>query len=205
MDWKDVKAGIGRIAPVLGAAIGGPTGGAVGTLVASALGVDDSPEAVQRAVERDPEAALKLKQLEQEHARELRRMVLEAEAVHLAQINETIRTEAAADDAYVRRWRPTYGYATALTWVLQSLAIVAAIVGAAFVYPEHAGEILNGLSVLMGAMVTMWSIALAVLGVSVRQRSRDKQVQAGQAPDGIFDALAQRLGRGGEKENRGAE
>lgn len=187
MKWSDVSGFVGKAAPVVGSLLGGPAGGAVGSLVASALGVEATPDNVAEALKSDPQAAVKLQQLENEHKQEMRRMVLESESNRLEQINQTMRAEAASSDPYVRRWRPTYGYTTCLTWFLQTCAIVAAIVAASFVYPEHAAEIMTGLAQLMGAMLAMWSIALGVLGVSVRQRSADKQVMAGQAPTGILD------------------
>ncbi|TBW58541.1 hypothetical protein EZI54_03925 [Marinobacter halodurans] len=191
--WDDVKDVVGKAAPLLGSALG-PAGGAVGTLIASALGTDDNPEAVASAIQADPDALVKLKALEREHERELRRMVIEAETTRLTEINRTMRAEFSADDAYVRRWRPTYGYATCITWTLQSLAIVAAIIGAAFVYPEHADKILGGLTALMGAMVTMWGIALSVLGINISSRSKDKRVTAGQDGRGLMEKLVDNLG-----------
>ncbi|PHS48771.1 MAG: hypothetical protein COB05_04475 [Marinobacter sp.] len=191
--WDSVKDAIARAAPLLGSALG-PVGGAAGALVAATLGVENTPSAIGQALEANPDALVRLKELEQEHERDLQRMVLQAETARLTEINKTMRAEAAADDAYVRRWRPTYGYATCLTWTLQGLAIVAAIIGATFVYPEHADKILAGITALMGAMVGMWAIALSVLGINISSRSRDKRVTAGQDGAGFLDKLASNLG-----------
>lgn len=67
MDWKDVGNVIGKAAPVLGAVLGGPVGaiaGAAGSLVAKALGSESTPEAVNTAIQADPEALIKLRELE---------------------------------------------------------------------------------------------------------------------------------------------
>lgn len=73
MDWKDIGAVVAKSAPILGAALGGPVGaiaGAAGSLVASFLGCEDSPQAVEQAISLNPDALLKLKELEaQEQAR----------------------------------------------------------------------------------------------------------------------------------------
>ncbi len=46
----------------------------------------------------------------------------------LKAINRTIRAEVASEDAFVRRWRPSFGYAVALTWIMTMGAIAAAII-----------------------------------------------------------------------------
>lgn len=186
MSWKSLKKAVGSAAPVVGSLLGGPAGGAVGTLVANALGVEDKPEAVSEALKADPQALAKVRQLELENERELKRMLLEAETAQLAQINQTMRAEVAANDGYVRRWRPTFGYAVALTWILQMVGLMVAV-GYAVTKPEHASSIITAISQVMGATTMMWSLALAVLGVNVAKRSQDKQVAAGQKPSGLLD------------------
>lgn len=69
MSWSlsEVSAAIAKAAPVLGGIIGGSAGSAVGgalSLAASALGVDATPEAVMQAVKDDPDALIRLRELE---------------------------------------------------------------------------------------------------------------------------------------------
>lgn len=67
MDWKDVGNIVSKAAPILGAILGGPVGAAAGgalSLAASALGVDATPEAVMQAVKDDPDALIRLRELE---------------------------------------------------------------------------------------------------------------------------------------------
>jgi len=71
MDWKDIKEIVGKSAPMLGALLAPVTGGAsvgIGAMIASALGVENTPDAVHKALTIDPEAAIKLKQLEVQEA-----------------------------------------------------------------------------------------------------------------------------------------
>lgn len=186
MQWRDVAQTVGGIAPLVGSALGGHAGAAVGQLAARALGVDATPEAVNQAL-GDPTAALKLQQLENEHEQTLTRMVLEAETARLGQVNQTMRAEAASQDGYVRRWRPTFGYLTAVAWVIQCAAIAWTLVAS----PQQAGTVAQAVT----ALTPMWGIALAMLGVNATCRSRDKQVAAGQAPaPGFMDAIARRIG-----------
>lgn len=182
--WDDVKGVVAKAAPLLGSALG-PAGGAVGTLIASALGTDDTPEAIASAIQADPEALVKLKTLEREHQRELKQMVLEAETARLAEINKTMRAEASAQDGFVRRWRPTFGYMVAITWLLQSVAIAWAMVGA----PENAADLINAVT----ALTPMWGIALSILGINITARSRDKRASAGQDGRSLLDRLADTL------------
>ena len=46
--WDTIKSLLGNAAPLIGTLIGGPVGTAVGGLVSSALGVDNTPEAIER-------------------------------------------------------------------------------------------------------------------------------------------------------------
>lgn len=183
MGWDTVKSLLGKAAPLIGAALGGPVAPAVGAMMASVLGVENEPGRVAAAIQADPEALVKITAIEREHEREIRRMVLEAETAQLAEINKTMRAEAASNDAYVRRWRPTFGYLTALAWIVQCVAIAWSIVAS----PEQAGSVAQAIT----ALTPMWGVALAMLGVSISSRSRDKRTAAGQQQDpGVLSKLA---------------
>jgi hypothetical protein len=101
----------------------------------------------------------------------------------LGEINATIRAEAAAGDAFTRRWRPTLGYVVALAWGAQMTAASYVVVA----HPESAAAVLSALA----ALFPMWSVALGVLGVAVIKRSDDKRLAAGHAP---APALAELIG-----------
>ncbi len=184
MNWSDIKSLIAESAPVLGSLLGGPAGGAVGGLIAKALGVEASADKVAAAVKSDPEALLKLRQLELAQQEKLTKMMLDFDAARLSEVNQTMRAEFAQEDAYVKRWRPTLGYAVTLTWVVTWFSIVYAII----FKPEQAPDIISALAEAQ----TMWGVALAVLGVGVVKRSHDKQVAAGQQPTGFLQALLKR-------------
>lgn len=166
--FDDVGKIVGEAAPLVGGLLGGPAGSAVGGMVASALGVENDPEKIKKAVENDPEAAVKLRQLEQEHQRELRSMTLEAETTRLAEVNKTYRTELASKDGYTRRMRPTFGYIVAASILAEAAALVWAIV-ADPAKMEMAIQFVRAMSIPQ-------SIALTVLGVYVKKRSDEKEV-----------------------------
>lgn len=120
------------------------------------------------------ETALKGDQLSPEQMAEANRHIermaeldsAEATAA-LAQVNESLRSESRSEDWYVRRWRPTFGYAMAATWVATMGAVSWAIVAE----PGQAATIIAALV----NTSPIWGVALGVLGIAVVKRSQDKQ------------------------------
>jgi len=94
MDWNEVSTVIKKYAPVLGNVVGSfvPGAGAIGTgiaLIASAFGVEDdnpSPEQIYNAIQADPEAILKLKQIEIENKTELVKLSIESDKLYLQDV-----------------------------------------------------------------------------------------------------------------------
>ncbi|MGR4001278.1 MAG: holin family protein, partial [Alphaproteobacteria bacterium] len=156
---------------------GGKAGAAVRALEALRLEFSDGAELDTERLEeanRHIEAALRLR--------------LEHEQALVAEVNRSLRVEVGSGDGYVRRWRPTFGYAVALAWTVQTGALTWAIV----VTPEVAGEILSGLAELS----IIWGVALSVLGVGVVKRSHDKETLSGGArPRSALSALSRTLRR----------
>jgi len=83
MSWSDVGKTVAGFAPLLGGVIGGPAGAGVGSLIASAFGVEDEPNAVMAAIEADPEAAIKLQELQITHKYDLERIKLKETQAYL--------------------------------------------------------------------------------------------------------------------------
>lgn len=76
MSWKGIAEKVGKIAPLAGSLLGGPAGGTIGAMIASALGAENNPGSVAVAL-NDPEAALKLKELELTNQAEFERLAVE--------------------------------------------------------------------------------------------------------------------------------
>lgn len=105
MDWSTVKAVISKAAPILGSALG-PIGGVAGAIVAAALGTDNDPEKVMEALQKDPEALVKLKTAEMENKVQLASLALEQEKNQLAARTAELQT-AAADRDSARKFAAT--------------------------------------------------------------------------------------------------
>ena len=102
MNWKDIgKQAIQMGAPILGGALGGPAGAAVGAMIANQFGVDDpTPGNIMAAIKTDPDAAMKLREVELRHQERL----IELE-------NDRFRIETAdvqdARKAHQHHWMPS--------------------------------------------------------------------------------------------------
>ena len=123
MDWKQVgNTAIAVGAPLLGGALFGPTGAAVGSIIAGKFGVspESTPEQVMAAINGDPDAALKLRQIETTHIERLQELE-----------NEKLRIETAdvqsARNVHQHHWMPS-----AITMVM--CGMFGAIVGALFIW-----------------------------------------------------------------------
>lgn len=183
--WDEIKGIIGKAAPLVGSLIGGPAGGTIGTLISTALGVEDSPEAIYQELMTNPEALLKVIELQATHSVKLQELALKQAEVEAAERitamqeqGKTTRTEIKSDDRYVRRWRPTFGYAVCISWVTSFAAIAYGIVNT----PQHAVEIVNAFV----ALTPLFTVALSILGVNIYQRSQDKKTHAGIIPNPLL-------------------
>lgn len=62
--WEKIKDIVGASAPILGNAIVPGVGGAAGSMIAKMLGCNNDPETIEAQLRTNPEAVLKLKELE---------------------------------------------------------------------------------------------------------------------------------------------
>lgn len=62
------KAAAGAALPTIGTVLGGPLGGILGATIARQLGTEPTPDAVAAAIATDPDAYVKLKEIEAELA-----------------------------------------------------------------------------------------------------------------------------------------
>lgn len=183
MDWSSIKETVGAFAPTIGKALAltGPVGAVAGGLLASAFGVDETPQAVAQAIAADPEAALKLKTAESNNATALQRAIIEATTQRIVEVNKTMRAEYAADGWFKTGWRPMIGYMLAFSMG----GVMAGLVYSLFTHPENAGEIVANATIIISAMC-------AVVGVNIRERSKDKAAANGQPYASMIKGLFNR-------------
>lgn len=146
------------------------------SIIGEALKSIDNPvtKTASDALEKVDDAIARGKITEEEvkeahrHAEKMAEMELKTREVNLAEINESLRSEIASKDLYVRRMRPTFGYLMAFTWAAQMLGLAYVIV----FDTGRAGEVLSAVS----SLSAIWAVGLSVLGIYVYKRSEDKKL-----------------------------
>jgi len=184
-DWKGLAATIGRVAPALGTILGGPVGGALGTgvsILASTLGVEETPDAIQRALVADPEAYRKIKQAELDHETELQKLVYEtvqAGYQHDASIVESLSKA----DSSGHSTRPKI--ALMMAWML-AIPFVGIGIAMTFVI-SSSPDTLKDLWPVIG---TYFGIPLALLRMYFGDLRKEKAIDKGQQVDfGVIGSL----------------
>lgn len=124
LDWKSLTSLVAKVAPTLGVALGGPGGATIGALIAAALGCEATPDSVTTALSIDPEAAVKLRQIESDNKVQLQQLVVQlasnelaADTARIQAVNATMQTEAASDHWPTYSWRPFNGFIFGTTFI----------------------------------------------------------------------------------------
>lgn len=99
MNWSDIGNMVGRAAPMVGTLLGGPAGAAVGSLVAAALNVNSDPESVNAALVGNPDALVKIQELQVNAKIQLQQLMVTAESNRLAAEGAQYAAEAADRDS----------------------------------------------------------------------------------------------------------
>ncbi len=99
MNWSDIGNMVGRAAPIVGTLLGGPAGAAVGALVASALNVSNDPEAVNAALAGNPDALVKIQELQANARIQLEQLTVQIETVRIQAAGAQYAAEAADRDS----------------------------------------------------------------------------------------------------------
>ena len=132
MDLKALgKAVAGKGLHLLGKAL--PFGGGLLEMAADALNTDPTPDAVARAIDEDPEAALKLTELQNRHKERIGELILagaqvdlEAEKARLGDVQSARGREVAVTQAtgkrdinlYVLAWTVIIGFFALMTLLI---------------------------------------------------------------------------------------
>ena len=147
MDWGGIGKMVAKMGvPLLGQVLGGPVAGGITSLVADVLGVDDEPEAVQTAIERDPEGAKeRLADLQERNRAQLQTLVMQGKIEEARQNAQAYQTELASNDPYITRWRPRLGRrVTDIIIAVAAAHVVVMFVGAGMLIFMEGGVALVG-------------------------------------------------------------
>jgi len=160
MSWDKVGKAIAGAAPVLGSLIGGPAGGAVGALIAQALGTSSEPEAIMAAIKKDPDALLKIKQLEAQEREHIREMQLQTLQAELADVQS-------ARAAHKDHWMPAT--------ITNVLALMVAVMAVALLTHAVPAENKDMAVYLFGQITGTFTTAVAYwIGTSRSSHNKDK-------------------------------
>jgi hypothetical protein len=181
MDWKELgKKVVSLGAPLLGTALGGPGGAALGTMVAGLFGADpESPGEILAKMQMDPEAAIKLREAELRHKERLEEIALERtrldtqkEITALQEVNTTMRTEAKSEHWAQWGWRPYWGFISGTAFL--AVCIFVCVLG----YQAIKGgnpQAIGTIPMIVGAFTTLFAIPGGILGISAWGRNRLKE------------------------------
>jgi hypothetical protein len=86
---NDLLKLLGSVAPALATVVAGPLGGVAVSAIAKQFGVEDTVEAVTKAVVEDPEAALKLAQIDLEKIKADYANTADARAMQVVALNQS--------------------------------------------------------------------------------------------------------------------
>ncbi len=183
MTWKDVGNFVANAAPTVGAFLGGPAGAAIGKLVSSALGVDNQPDAVMDALKSNPDALVKVKEIEANQKVQLAQIALGEmgeETKQLASVNQTMQAEASSANKWAAFWRPFWGVISALAFFV---VVVFASILAYRAVVDHDGAAMTMIPQFIMNMAALFTIPGGILGIAAWHRGMMQRIQAGQEDD----------------------
>jgi hypothetical protein len=172
LSWKDVQGAIADAAPLLGTLVGGPAGGAIGGMVAAALGVKNNPDDVAEALKTDPDAAVKLAQVQANNQVQLQSLAVQAEQNRLAaestatqSVNNTMQSEDKSDHWPTYTWRPFIGICVGINTLVASLLTII-VYGGVMLGSKQAADALTTLPMVIGALAAISGTMLPILGIA---------------------------------------
>lgn len=166
--WDEAGRVLGKVAPILGAAVGGPIGGVAVKTIAGALGLGDDvgPQDIAAAVSgANPDQLIALKKADQDFQVTLKKLDLSAE-----EIARQDRGSAREREAQTKDWTPallmmvlTIGFFTLLGFL--ALAPVPA-------------ENMNVLNIMLGVLGTAWTAGVTYyFGSSAGAENKDTMIK----------------------------
>lgn len=168
--WEKIKNIIGNSAPLVGSLIGGPAGGAVGSLIANAIGTDNDPIAIETALSSDPNLLLKVKQLEYDYKTELQKMAIDAQNVQLK-----AEAQRLADVQDARAKHKDSKMPATLTFILSAMVVLMFL---ALLFEPPSSDYSQVLIMITGTVMGAFGTTVAYwVGSSRGSAEKAKQIQ----------------------------
>lgn len=151
--WSDVSKVVGSVAPTIGTLLGGPAGAAVGTLVSTALGVNNDEVSVSAALQNDPDALVKIKELETNAKVQLQQIA--ATAVHDQVLADQAAFQAEVED---RKSARDFAATQPKDWIRPTIAVIllAGSIGIAYSILTQTTELPTQLAITVGTVIGYW-------------------------------------------------
>ena len=173
MKWSDISSSIGKFAPMLGGALGGPAGAVAGSALAKFLGVEDNPHEVIKHIENNPESYVKIRDFEIEYFK------LQAD------LNKTMLNNESKSN---HTTRPKIAYQA-----FQVVAAIALMIVFGWLYAvvsndyELVKEIVNGWPFVVGVITPFVAWLNAYFGVLRKEQADRMNAFNGNPITGLFD------------------
>ena len=182
MDWKDIgRSLISQGAPLLGGVIGGPAGAAAEKLLAGVFGADPAnPEEVMNAIQADPEAMAKIRELEMTHKQKLHELQLEETKAFLSDIGSARQREMAVVAATGKKDIHIYVFAYTMVGSF-FLMILVLIIGQLGTFSPEGGNRLKDnplIMMIVGALISGFTQVLSYFFGSSKGSSEKNQLLA---------------------------
>lgn len=156
MNFDKIKGVIGGLAPTLGAALGGPVGGAAATMIADVLGCDPAPAKIERALQQaTPEQIAEIKKAELDFEARMKELDVDIFALETQDIQD-------ARKSFARDW-------TAKLIALVMVGFFCAYIAMITIMPpeQNSMELINLVLGYMGGLVS--AVISFYFGASQRQ------------------------------------
>lgn len=144
MNWSDLGRKVADFAPLLGSALG-PVGSGVGALIASEFGTENTPDAINSYIAGNPDAQVKLREIELTHKSQLQKIRLET-------LQAELGDKANARQAHSQSKMPAY-LSVGLTVLIGVLIFLLFYVDV----PTGSREVLF---MLLGVVIKEWGSAM---------------------------------------------
>ncbi len=144
MNWSELGKKVADYAPLLGSALG-PVGAGVGALISSEFGTENTPDAIGTFLKGNPEAQVKLKEIELAHKAQLQEIKLQT-------LQAELGDKANARQAHSQSKMPAY-LSIGLTVLIALLVFLLFYVDV----PTGSREVLF---MLLGVVVKEWGSAM---------------------------------------------